>query len=147
MCRSEGGKEWRRGPGSVFYVEASNDSRYITVLRLWIVWEWWKWRQSKYILFTLKSILKCFVSIKIKNGLKMFNTPRANMGGGGIWAKLVKSQLLYIYIIYKCGRSPTLNTHAWEHHHLTVRTIMHGVILKEHHYWGAWRALQALCRS
>ena len=49
-------------------------------------------KTSKYILFTLKSILKCFVSIK-KNGLKMFNTPRANMGGGGIWAKLVKNQL------------------------------------------------------
>ena len=41
----------------------------------------------------LKSVLKCIESIRIKNGSKKFKIPSANLVGGGVQAKLVKSQL------------------------------------------------------
>ena len=51
----------------------------------------------------LKSVLKCIESIRIlKNGLKIFKIPRANLGGGGRGgpAKLVKSQLFEFYFFW-----------------------------------------------
>ena len=58
--------------------------------------------KTKQIYFVNTKIhFEVFLSIIIKNGLTMFNTPRANMGGGGggIWAKLVKNQLFEFVVV------------------------------------------------
>ena len=41
----------------------------------------------------LKSVLKCIESIRIKKWVKKVKIPSANLVGGGVQAKLVKSQL------------------------------------------------------
>ena len=41
----------------------------------------------------LKSVLKCIASIRIQKWVKKIKIPSANLVGGGVQAKLVKSQL------------------------------------------------------